>query len=1329
MIDCVIHLADIHIKYGDIEASRYNEYLRVFDNLEKQLEKDITKNTIIVVVGDILHYKSKIDKYGIRLFNRFMKIISKKTKVVIIGGNHDKGVEKEDIIGGLIEVFDNENVIYINETTNYKIDNVVFGVKLFNDEDMVIPENFVKPYEYKIMLYHGGINKAKMQNGQDIKSKVSLEMFNNYDFIMLGDIHLRQKGINWGYSGSLIQQNYGEPVIEHGYLIWNLREKTIIERNIYNDIGYFNIKDDGKKFLVRKDNLEDLVKKEGIPDKFKIMITTKERSEVKINDRLKKIIKGDIMIEKIIIEEKEEKKEKEVNDENIDIDKYMIDNLEEKEGKMWENIRKDKNKIYLNEEDYPESLKDNIKKINNDIDRIKFEEQKDKENMTKIKLIDMKWNWILCFGEKNYFNFENLKDNIVMIGGKNGSGKTSFFEVICLGLFGKQIMSRSSELLSIINLKSPKETGKIVINFMKNDIKYTLKRFFIPTSKGKSVQPKAELYKGEEQMCDKVTETNEWIKENIGTLETFLLNTMITQNSDLDFFSITGTEQMNMLGTVMNFDEIQVIEKGLNKMSSIYEHTIKSLNIYNEILSETINKPNNIEDVIKRIEEIKTIIEKNIKILKDKNKELNNIDINEFSRTDEEISEEIEVKEKNIVLGRKRDEIIEEIGKIKDEIDKLKGENINITDTKENIIKRLNELKKDVEKEHDKVEYYKEEHNEIIKELEKLEKDKNVRVFEKNNNIIRPTIEKEDIKKMEKSISEMKSKIDNISLYELSDKDIKKEYDEIIKEENKEKSDRSRRKERKNEIEKEIKENNMRIMKKGISKIPKKTKEEYEKFEKEYEELEETIIDDIKLLEKIKVNEENKIRRDEIRKRIEKIERKYKFEDKCESCRYNKKVLKGDLENELNKIVIENIEDIDEEEKKSKEERIVRWEKINRNVNEYNNVMEEWEEYEKNMKKIKKLKEINDKLEEELKNINEQDNENNKTEKKKKEIEYCMNTRDKCNEDEKMINEQKKRWNEYVIYEENRKKREKYDKLREEKEEMDKIKKENEEYKMWEEKKEEYNRLEKGLKMIMRNEKIKIRTKLEEELNKEEKSDKAKERINILKNVLKKREDYNNMRESEKIVDKSREEMLKIERERGKIEKENDERKKGKEERERAEKEMKKITRRMGIMKKITEVLRESHKDIYERYIIPKIEREVNKIVNKMTMNEIELKHELVEIQKATYKFGIKWMIKDRGVIVPINKASGFQRFIIGMGMRIGLTRIGVSSINCGILFIDEGFTSCDDGHMGQIGEFLNNIIDEGYCNKIILATHLEMVKENVDRIINVIQDHFIVRE
>ena len=69
-----------------------------------------------------------------------------------------------------------------------------------------------------------------------------LDWFQNFDLVLLGDIHLQQtyNGVvtdltpidfnpyasgkqTWAYAGSLIQQNFGELPFYHGFLEWNLQ--------------------------------------------------------------------------------------------------------------------------------------------------------------------------------------------------------------------------------------------------------------------------------------------------------------------------------------------------------------------------------------------------------------------------------------------------------------------------------------------------------------------------------------------------------------------------------------------------------------------------------------------------------------------------------------------------------------------------------------------------------------------------------------------------------------------------------------------------------------------------------------------------------------------------------------------------------------------------------------------------------------------------------------------------------------------------------------------------------------------------------------------------
>ena len=64
------------------------------------------------------------------------------------------------------------------------------------------------------------------------------------DFCLCGHIHKRQcvkyDGIPVVYSGSLIQQNHGENLSKHGFLLWDVESKTYEEYDIDNpDFGFY----------------------------------------------------------------------------------------------------------------------------------------------------------------------------------------------------------------------------------------------------------------------------------------------------------------------------------------------------------------------------------------------------------------------------------------------------------------------------------------------------------------------------------------------------------------------------------------------------------------------------------------------------------------------------------------------------------------------------------------------------------------------------------------------------------------------------------------------------------------------------------------------------------------------------------------------------------------------------------------------------------------------------------------------------------------------------------------------------------------------------------
>jgi DNA repair exonuclease SbcCD nuclease subunit len=282
-ITSIYHLSDIHIRAGNSERSREHEYLSVFDNLFKTLESIKSEESIIVLTGDLFHNKHRLEPHGMRLAIKLFKGLAKLARTYVIRGNHDyrqDAPEELDLIGAFNE-YDIPNLFYMDDTGTFEVDNVGFGLVAIQDALLrnstsgiaaELPEfpvpDFSEAVDTTVALFHGSVIHAKLQNGQTIdREGYPLEWFKGYDKILLGDIHLQQvnktlkqtsalkynetstqlstyqcKKGTWAYPGSLLQQDFGEPLLGHGLLHWDLEADTVTEHHIHNPYGYVTVR-------------------------------------------------------------------------------------------------------------------------------------------------------------------------------------------------------------------------------------------------------------------------------------------------------------------------------------------------------------------------------------------------------------------------------------------------------------------------------------------------------------------------------------------------------------------------------------------------------------------------------------------------------------------------------------------------------------------------------------------------------------------------------------------------------------------------------------------------------------------------------------------------------------------------------------------------------------------------------------------------------------------------------------------------------------------------------------------------------------------------------
>ena len=309
-------------------------------------------------------------------------------------------------------------------------------------------------------------------------------------------------------------------------------------------------------------------------------------------------------------------------------------------------------------------LKKYIDKLNNTID---YNNSQNLNKQSHLKLISMKWDWLLCYKNNCWFDFEKMDNSINYINAKNGFGKSSFIEIICLSLFGESIPSRKNDSLSSSIINNKKPNGKISfvqIFFIYNNIKYSIHREFYnkkntididETNNNKLQQKNVKLFiinDNENNLFIEGTQNvDKWISNNIGNIDGFLLSCIYTQEHNINFFSLKNDDQIEFIENSLKITEINNFLKLLKHKILFHDHIYKELEILfknkNNILlfhnnDEIINKTNEINNIIEEKKNIKKEIKINYNIIK------NNLDDLELYNEKTILIEQIDIINHNI---------------------------------------------------------------------------------------------------------------------------------------------------------------------------------------------------------------------------------------------------------------------------------------------------------------------------------------------------------------------------------------------------------------------------------------------------------------------------------------------------------------------------------------------------------------------------------------------------------------------------------------------------------------------------------------------------------
>lgn len=656
-IKAIIHISDVHIKIGDVEKSRYTDFIETFSNLEKIMmcvPQVKQKCAVTVFTGDFFHYKNRLDSLSVKLFNILIDTITRHTPLYIIQGNHDflqSDTNIPDVISSLLHGSHNHMVNYLDHTGHYVVNNVGFGLvsikdvlKLGNGSGYVetlpsFPSASVFPNTVTttIALFHGSLNKSVFYNGQLASDCVPIDWIKsaNYQLGLFGDIHKAQvyprdvsnirTEFTWGYPGSLLQLDFGEDPVGHGFLLWDLEKETVNHYEIPSPTTFLNMCYDQGRFMFYLDRKSKLpfteFKRENTKHiNIKIKNDTPSSTLQQLDTEMKDLRISYNVVKSLVSLQfngsdgslKQPTKQSDIshyNSPDMWIDYIQKNNkdglLTDQPWKEW--IRNPESLLLshfgITNPELSETIKTRDSSTRELIDKLSTNlAQTHTSKKLPFRVLQMKWDWILCFGKGNFYDFTNSTNKISIINGPNSAGKTSFLETLTFGLYGTEFPSRkdtSNSSVMICQKKPVGETANIVIVFSVGDLFYRITRVLEPQKTTKNVCCKSitlerldPLGKSLSQITSSVKSANAWISEHVGTPESFMMSCLITQNSDYDFYDLKSDDQISMLDKVLHLDCIDDISAVIKSTDlALKDMTNKCQAMKTYIMSSTLGQP------------------------------------------------------------------------------------------------------------------------------------------------------------------------------------------------------------------------------------------------------------------------------------------------------------------------------------------------------------------------------------------------------------------------------------------------------------------------------------------------------------------------------------------------------------------------------------------------------------------------------------------------------------------------------------------------------------------------------------------------------------------
>jgi len=546
----IYHIADIHIR----NIKRHKEFRQVFYSMFEEIQKRGTEDSIIYLAGDIAHAKLEMSPELVSEISWLFTECNKLCPTIVIAGNHDCNMnnsDRMDVLTPIVDALKLPNLTYLRDTQVYGIGGVDFAVfSIFDNKDNWPKANTLFANK-KIALFHGPVDNSTTDVGYVVSSRhFTTEIFDGYDLALLGDIHKRQEmvspsGCKVVYAGSLVQQNFGETLDKHGFLVWDLDTMTYEEVDIQNDYGYYTM-----------DIVNGVVPNVINLPKFPRLRVRFSETDAADTKRAITEIKIKYGVEDFTIIKTDSLAKKKTGDRDNQIELEDITNVNYQNSLITDYIQRMMPFVT------PEDIL-GIQSLNNEINsKIVIN---DLTRNVQWKPLRFEFSNMFSYGEDNIINFDKVS-GLMGLFAPNASGKSSLFDAISFCLFDR--CSRTFKASNILNNR--KSDFHCQLDFNVEGIPYYIRREARMVNNGRNVKVDVQFWRVKDGISESLNgterrDTNSIIEQYVGRYEDFVLTALSLQGNNTLFIDKSQSERKDLMAQFMGLDIFDKLYEAANE--------------------------------------------------------------------------------------------------------------------------------------------------------------------------------------------------------------------------------------------------------------------------------------------------------------------------------------------------------------------------------------------------------------------------------------------------------------------------------------------------------------------------------------------------------------------------------------------------------------------------------------------------------------------------------------------------------------------------------------------------------------------------------------------